>query len=431
MNYLKISEMMRIILLLTAILISGINVSAGTTQKRAGQVLNEVWNEISRRHFNKNFKEKHQKLYKKFEPVILKCRDDIELAKEINKLLQALKQSHIVLMPPVGSSFSRAMSSIRQNASSQKRKASQPDLPADTGITLSQSNKQICISRVRKKSPAAKAGIKMGDVILAINKIPLHPEKKSYIGWPLIARALLAGQPESEVVIKILNTENIKRTVTLSRQINGEKWFKFGLLPRSYSDFYATILPGNVGYIQFSAFTTPMLFRFREVIIGKLRNIKALIIDMRGNVGGMLMYPPWLAAWCCPETVSFGKLIIKGTTLQPKSAPQNKCFKGPVAILIDNYSYSCAEVFPAGMQDAKKARLFGTTTSGKCLPSMFLKLSCGFRLQTVTGSIVRANGQGIEGVGVMPDEEVILSIKSLHNGQDNVIEAARNYLLKQ
>ena len=428
--------MMRITLLLITILLFALDVSAGTSQRRAEQVLNEVWNEVSRRHFNKDFKEKNQKLYNKFKPDILKSRNDAELTKEINKLLQALGQSHIVLLPPVGTSFSRAMDSIHRSASYNKKRRSKrknppPDLPADTGLTVSQSNKQICVTRVRKNSPADKSGIKTGDVILEINKITLHPEKYSYIGWPLIARALLAGQPESEVTLRILNAENKKRTVTLTRQINGEKWFKFGVLPRSYSDFYAAILPGNVGYVQFTAFTTPMLLRFRKTIVGKLRNIKALIIDMRGNIGGMLIYPPWLAAWCCPETVSFGKLIIKGTTLQPKSFPQSQCFKGPVAILIDQYSYSCAEVFPAGMQDAKKARLFGTTTSGKCLPSMFFKLPCGFRLQTVTGSIIRANGKGIEGIGIKPDEEVILSIRSLRKGQDNVIEAARKYLIKQ
>jgi carboxyl-terminal processing protease len=327
------------------------------------------------------------------------------------------------------------MSAIRKNLKLNKRRRYHaksnppPDLPADTGITVSQTDNQICVIRVRKNSPAEEAGIKMGDVILEINGIAMHPEKESYIGWPVIARALLAGLPDSEVTLKILNSGNVRRTVKLTRQLNGEKWFKIGIMPRSYSDFYAVVLPGNVGYVRFTAFTTPMLFRFREVIIGKLSNIKALIIDMRGNIGGMLMYPPWLAAWCCPETVSFGKLIIKGTTLNPKSFPQAKCFKGPVAILIDNYSYSCAEVFPAGMQDAKKARLFGTTTSGKCLPSMFLKLPCGFRLQTVMGSIVRANGQGIEGIGVKPDEKVVLSIKSLRKGRDNVIEAARKYLL--
>ncbi len=427
---------MRIILLLIFVFAVGVNVEAGKEQKRAEQVLTEVWNEVGNRHFNKDFKEKYRNLYKKFEPVILKCRNDAELAKEINKLLHELGQSHIVLLPPVSDSFSKAMSSIRKNLTQNKqrryhaRKNPPPDLPADTGITVSQSNNQICVIRVRKNSPADKAGINMGDVIQEINGIILRPERASYVGWPLIARALLAGQPDSEVTIKILNSKNVRRTVKLIRQINGEKWFKFGILPRSYSDFYAAILPGNVGYVQFTAFTTPMLFRFRGAIVGKLSNVKALIIDMRGNIGGMLMYPPWLAAWCCAETVPFGKLIIKGTPLTPKSFPQAKCFKGPVAILIDNYSYSCAEVFPAGMQDAKKARIFGTTTSGKCLPSVFLKLPCGFRLQTVMGSIVRASGKKIEGIGVEPDEKVMLSIKSLRNGQDNVIEAARKYLLK-
>lgn len=428
---------MRITLLLFFILAAGVNISAGKEEKRNRQVLTEVWNEVGKRHFNKDFKAKYQDLYKKFEPAVLKCRNDVELSKEINKLLRALGQSHIVLLPPVGADFSKAMSAIRRNSTPAKKQRYHrnnnppPDLPADTGITVSQSGDRICVIRVRKNSPAEEAGIKMGDVILEINGITLHPEKESYIGWPILARALLAGLPDSKVTLKILGSKNTRRTVTLARQINGEKWFKFGILPRSYSDFYATVLPGRVGYVQFTAFTTPMLFRFREVIIGKLSNVKALIIDMRGNVGGMLMYPPWLAAWCCPETVPFGKLIIKGTPLTPKSFPQAKCFKGPVAVLIDEYSYSCAEVFPAGMQDAKKARLFGTTTSGKCLPSVFLQLLCGFRLQTVMGSIVRANGQEIEGIGVKPDEKVVLSLEALRKGQDNVIEAARKYLLKE
>ena len=199
---------MRTILILILILFLGADVSAGSARQRAKLVLNEVWNEVSRRHFDKNFQKKNQKLYKKFEPLILKCANDLELSVEINKLLQALKQSHIVLMPPPGTSFSRAMSSISQNTAPRHR--SYKDLPADTGMTLSESNKQICVIRVRKKSPAAKAGIKMGDVILAINNITLHPEKKVYAGWPLIARGLLSGQPGSKVTVKVLKSNNKK-----------------------------------------------------------------------------------------------------------------------------------------------------------------------------------------------------------------------------
>jgi C-terminal processing protease CtpA/Prc len=83
------------------------------------------------------------------------------------------------------------------------------------------------------------------------------------------------------------------------------------------------------------------------------------------------------------------------------------------------------------MQDAKAAVLFGTTTSGDCLPSIFLKLPSGFRLQTITGNITRPNGGKIEGIGVKPDKEVVLSIKALREGKDNVIEAARFYLLNK
>lgn len=113
---------MRITLLLIFILTAGIDVSAGKEQKRAEQVLTEVWNEVSKRHFDKDFKEKYQKLYKKFEPAVLKCRNDVELTREINKLLRALGQSHIVLLPPVGVNFSRAMSAIRRNLTPGKKR---------------------------------------------------------------------------------------------------------------------------------------------------------------------------------------------------------------------------------------------------------------------------------------------------------------------
>ena len=413
----------------------GINLFADSS-KRAQMVLDEVWNQVSSRHFNIDFKKKYQKLYDKHKTEILKSKNDASLSKNINKLLMELGQSHIILMPPVGAGVSKAMAKIRKstapkkNGSSGKRRRS-IDAPADTGIIVSQTDNKICVIRVRKNSPAAKAGIKMGDVIITINGFALSPRRQSYLGWPIIVRALLSGQPGSKVTLAIENSKNKIRKVTLKRQLNGEKWFKFGVLPRSYSDFYATVLPGNIGYVNFTAFTPPMIMRFRQAILGKLRNVKGLIIDMRGNVGGMLIYPQWLAAWCCPEQVFFGKLIMKGVPLSPQSFPQTQCFKGPLAVLIDKYAYSCAEIFPAGMQDCKKAKLFGTTTSGKCLPSVFLKLPSGFRLQTITGNITRKNGEGIEKIGVKPDVKVILSLKSLQAGKDNVIEAAREYLLKK
>ena len=420
-------------LLLVVFLSSSVSFAEGNSQKRAAKVLDEVWNEVSKRHFDKDFKQKNRKLYDKFKPEILKSPNDRKLAREINKLLQALGQSHIALLPPLGVSASRALKAIKKGNGkhrSRKKKNYLPNIPADTGITVLESMDKLYVVRLRKNSPAAKAGIKIGDEIIAVKGINLQPENKLFIGWALLTRALMAGRPGSEVSVTVKGKSNKPRKYNLTRQANGEKWFKFGVLPRSYSDFYATVLTGNIGYIHFTAFTTPMLQRFRLAIIGKLRNVKGLIVDMRGNVGGLLMYPPWLAAWCCPKTVFFGKLIMNGTPLKPRSFPQSKCFKGPLAILIDQDSYSCAEIFAAGMQDGKFAKLFGTTTSGKCLPSVFLRLPSGFRLQTITGSILRTNGKEIEKIGVKPDSEVILSADCLRKGHDNVIENARSYLLK-
>jgi carboxyl-terminal processing protease len=108
------------------------------------------------------------------------------------------------------------------------------------------------------------------------------------------------------------------------------------------------------------------------------------------------------------------------------SAPEP--FRGPLAILVDGCSASTSEIFAGGMQDLKRARVFGTHTAGAALPSMFTKLPNGDGFQYAIANYISEGGKPLEGVGVTPDQEVKLTRHQLLEGQDPVLDAAVSWI---
>ncbi|MBR4956902.1 MAG: hypothetical protein IKZ31_04020, partial [Lentisphaeria bacterium] len=98
--------------------------------------------------------------------------------------------------------------------------------------------------------------------------------------------------------------------------------------------------------------------------------------------------------------------------------PQKGCFNGKVVVLVDENSASTSEMFAAAVQDNKIGLVAGSPTLGQCLPSMFLSLPSGFRLQVVSGEAKRPSGKDIEKIGITPDIPVE---NGFENGQDKVL----------
>ncbi len=398
--------------------------------KHAVAVLDEVWINIKKSHTSTNFeKEYRDSIYNKYLPEIKAAGNDARLAEILNRMVKEFGQSHIQVLPPVNELEIMALRAAEKNVEPVPLKAQ--DVPADVGIMPCITEGRLCVLRTVIGSPADAAGIRAGDYIISINGLKLDPSVKSYIPWDTLASFMLAGIPESKVTLVTVNSSGIEKEYKLTRKPNGFNWFQFGAIPRTYGAFYAEVLPGNIGYVHLTAFFPDQITSFVKAITGKLKNVSGLIIDMRNNVGGVVILPQWLAGWSCPAVIKMGKLQLKETTLTPSSYPQQQCFKGPVVILINEGTASAAEIFAASMQDSKTAVLFGSTTSGKCLPSQFLKLPSGFRLQTIFGDYERENGKHIEHLGVTPDVPVALKLSDLRNNLDTVREAAAKYLLQK
>lgn len=402
------------------------NVAAGFSG-RAVAVLDEVWTNIKKSHTSTDFdKEYRNRIYNKYLPEVKSAGNDAKLAEILNRMVKEFGQSHIQVLPPVNELEIMALRAAEKNVEPVPLKAQ--DVPADVGLMPCITEGRLCVLRTVIGSPADAAGIRAGDYIISINGIKLDPSVKSYIPWDTLASFMLAGMPESKVTLVTVNSSGVEKEYKLTRKPNGFNWFQFGAIPRTYGAFYAEVLPGNIGYVHLTAFFPDQITSFVKAITGKLKGVSGLIIDMRNNVGGVVILPQWLAGWSCPTVIRMGKLQLKETTLTPSSYPQQQCFKGPVAILINEGTASAAEIFAASMQDSKTAILFGSTTSGKCLPSQFLKLPSGFRLQTIFGDYERENGKHIEHLGVTPDVPVVLKLSDLRNNLDTVREAAAKYL---
>lgn len=411
-------------------------------QKIAEKTLAETWNNILNNNYDTNRKNgEWEKILHKNQPLILKSTSNTELLASINLMIEELEQSHIRLFPPMSRREKKAIEvqqktrkySKDSSASlAKKRDKREKNQPADPGLRLCVADGKVLVLDVRKKSPADNARIKMGDEIISIYGLKVETSINTDSPWDAIIENMLAGNRGTIVSIKIRNRKGKIEHLKLKReQIPGSRWIRLGAMPKFSGKVEHKLLKDNIGYIFFSPCFPQQIVEMNRLIRHDFKDVKGLILDVRNNPGGMMLVPQGIAGWVSEKKLNFGKMIMRGMPLKLESYPQESAFTGPLAILMNKGTGSAAEVFAAGMQDNKRAELFGEKTSGKCLPSMFLILSTGFRLQTVFGKFIRFNGKPIEKKGVIPNFSLPQKKEDLISGIDSVREAARKYLLKQ
>jgi carboxyl-terminal processing protease len=122
---------------------------------------------------------------------------------------------------------------------------------------------------------------------------------------------------------------------------------------------------------------------------------------------------------------------MRETTIRFTVFPRAETYAGKVAILLDEGSASTTEILAQGLQDLKRARIFGTRSAGAALPSDIIRLPDGDGFQYPTASYTSVNGRVLEGNGVVPDVEVRESREAIAAGRDAVVEAARDWIAQR
>ena len=206
---------------------------------------------------------------------------------------------------------------------------------------------------------------------------------------------------------------------------------QLGNLGAMTMEIESRVLESGVAYLRFDVWIPGLMGPIRTFVRSLDEDVRGLIIDVRGNPGGIGLMATGLAGMLMDKEFRMGTMRMRSGFLNYNVFPQKGAFLGPVAILIDGSSISTSEIFAASMKETGRARIFGSKSPGAALPSVFKKLPNRYYLQMAIADYETGLKARIEGVGVSPDEEVGLSPSKLRRGEDSVIKAATKWILRQ
>ncbi|MEP6716543.1 MAG: S41 family peptidase [Terriglobia bacterium] len=313
---------------------------------------------------------------------------------------------------------------------------------ASSGIKPVLIDGKAVVESVEPDSPAARAGIRPGMTLESIDGATVTPmlrlaeELKDREAQRIVARAvrrkLDAGARGEPLRLDVLDENGVSKHIDLARAEPAGKMVTFGNLPPTRLVFESRLLPGGAGYIRFNEFLDPVsLMPQFEAAVKEFRQTPGIVLDLRGNPGGIGIMAMGIAGFFIDKKgQKLGEMKMRETTLKFIVFPRAETYQGKLAILLDAGSASTTEILAQGLQDLKRARVFGSRSAGAALPSDIIRLPNGDGFQFAQASYTSVNGRVLEGAGVIPDVEVPETRQALLEGHDPVIEAAETWIKK-
>jgi carboxyl-terminal processing protease len=384
----------------------------------------KVWRTVKEKHFDPNFGGVDwDKVRERYALRLQEVKNDQGLYDLLQQMLGELKQSHFRIIPP------EAVINGTNNLS----------FKGWIGVELRIIDGQAVITRIEPVSPAAKAGLRTGFLLIQIDdesvdqireqvKERLARQKESAMMADFyLVRVLgshLNGNPGTTVSLKYLDDHDQSHTVKVGRErLKGEFSQPLGNFPAQYAEFETKRLAGGIGYIRFNIWVVSQMEKLRAAV-KEMSGAPGIIIDVRGNPGGLGAMASGLAGILETRQVSLGTMHLRSGYQNFVAFPQQNAYTGPVAILIDFGSGSTSELFAAGMQESGRAVIVGERSVGAALPSIFEKLPTGALFQYAIADFKTPKGILIEGRGVLPDVEVKQTRAALLAGSDAPLDAA-------
>jgi carboxyl-terminal processing protease len=421
--------------------------AAASEQSKALETFDAAWQIINTTHFDTNFNGVDwAKAKVDFRPKAAAAKDVYELREVIQEMLDLLNESHMRIIPGRTATQLQRPATAPRKAQAPSAPTNAPSVsgePGDPGLEVRLRDGQAIVFRVDPDGPATKAGIKPGWTLREIDHqpisklmvdLPRKEERARFLGWQLLS-AELKGPAGTQCTLRFLNSQRQPISFDLERRKLPGEAATYATFPTFYTTVESRALttPGSrkAGYIRFNLFMLPVAPEFDKAV-EKFRSSNGIIIDLRGNVGGLGALIMGMSGHFTTNRVSLGTLKNREAELHFFTNPRLvnpagervEPFQGPLAILIDEISLSASEIFAGGLQAIGRARVFGERSGGQALPAIFQQLPNGDVLYHVFSDFVTPKGARLEKTGVIPDEEVPLSRAALLAGKDEPLEAA-------
>lgn len=281
------------------------------------------------------------------------------------------------------------------------------------GAELGKQDNDIVIVAPIAGYPAAKAGLQAKDIIVSIDDKPTANMTLSE------AVNAIRGPSGSQVKLKIIR-DNTEQDLTITREnisVPSVKWE----------------VKNNIGYMTVTTFAedTPALAK-QAAEEFKSQNVKGVVVDVRGNPGGLLDSSVAMASLWLPKGTTVLTEQRGGKVVKTYEASGDAILQGiPTIVLIDESSASASEILAGALQDNNAAKLIGVTSYGKGSVQNLIELTRGGVLKVTIARWYTPDGQNIDKAGIAPDTKVERTIENVKAGQDPQKDAATQQLLAQ
>lgn len=264
--------------------------------------------------------------------------------------------------------------------------------------------------------PAAKAGVKAGDLVLAI-------DKQSTMGISI-----------DEAVNKLRGPKNTDVTITISRK--GMEGTKDIVITRGkiiVKSVRTSVKEDNIFVIKITSFNEDTYDLFGEAEKKALSsNAKGIILDLRNNPGGFLNTAIEISSEWIEDGVVVEEKFGNGETNPHLARGRARLKDIPTVVLVNQGSASASEIVSGALQDYKKAIIVGMQTFGKGSVQTLTDLGDGSSVKITVAKWLTPNGRSINDEGIAPDVKVDLTLDDYNNNvdpqMDKALEILNNHL---
>lgn len=278
------------------------------------------------------------------------------------------------------------------------------------GIVFGKRGDDYVVISALADHPGALAGIKSGDIILAVDGAETAKMNMTDVADKI------RGKQGTEVVLRLRTKDGEEKEVKVVRKDIKAPSVGGQLLPNT-----------KIGYIRITVFNEATGEDFKKTY-EKLQaeGMEATILDLRGNPGGILDDGVAVAGMLVPKGPIVSLVYKNGDKYVENSSLEQ--IKYPLAVLVDHGTASAAEIVAGAVKDTKAGKLFGVKTFGKGSVQGVYRIDNDTAVKITTARYYTPSGVSIHNVGIEPDVKIELPDNAVTDVQ---LEAAQDYLQQE
>ncbi|HKV43480.1 MAG TPA: S41 family peptidase [bacterium] len=312
-------------------------------------------------------------------------------------MLESLHDSHTGFIPPA----------FYQE---EKRKENGQAAYTGIGIYLLLQDGQFYIREVFRNSPAARAGLRPFDRIVAVNGQET------------------AGRTNDEVDRLVRGPAGTTITVRVARpDVAAPLEFSVVRGPIQLPGLVSQMLDGGIGVVKIYEFVPDVATALRDAIFNFRRmGLRGLALDLRDNPGGLVEELRDISAALLPQSSPILQMTKRSgkTQLLQTNAPPILPSAVPMVVLVDEGSASASELLASALQEQGRADVVGTKTAGAVEIGITVDLPEDAGMAVTVARLLSGKGIRLEGHGVIPDDPVPLETVALNSGHDSQFDKA-------